>query len=133
MNATQIKNFFNSSFFADGEEKATHMVVSFETAEGKQCKIPGIEFYQSTTIGQIFHAYHEFLKENNSQEVVEENAEAEAIVDQVVQVVYRDNDYMVQLYSDGSCKIRKSNGEFLNVSSPTGKAILKQAKESSQT
>ena len=128
MTATDIKKFYNDHFFVDGQEKDVHMVLSFETTEGKICKIPGIRIWQHTTVGEIFHTYHEFLKENGA--VTTGKTDVGEEVEKVVTVEYRKNEYLVQHYVDGSLKIRKPDGSFLNLASPTAKAVLKEARES---
>lgn len=130
MTANEIKDFFNSHFFADGEEQQVRMDLSFKTSDGKICKIPGVEIWQSNTVGQIFHAYHKFVKKNGPQTANKKsNSVKDPEVEKVRTVEYRSNEYIVQYYADGTTTIRKPNGEFLNQASPTARAILKRAKE----
>ncbi|PHN06157.1 hypothetical protein [Flavilitoribacter nigricans] len=124
MNAETIKNFFNGQFFSDGKAREVQMSLRFTTADGKICEVPGVSIWEKTTIGEIFHTYHDFLKERVGEEPA---FKTDPAVDRVSTVDYRNNEYLVQYYTDGTQQIRKSDGNFLNLDSPTAKAILKKA------
>lgn len=124
MKAEELKNFFNGHFFAAGQPKEVQISLTLETSDGQVCKIPAMGIWEGTTVGEIFHTYHTFLK---AQPTVEETSSGDPEVERVVPIAYRDREYIVQFYTKGGPKIRKPDGEFLNMESPNAKAILKKA------
>lgn len=137
ISSEDVKEFFNSTFFPEGRPQNAQISVTIRRGD-KMVIIPGVKAHPGTTLNDLFHEYHDYLKENGpmgeiSTKEADQNTNPLGDDGQVLdfeQVDYRGNTYLVEERENDLFVVRRTtDNEVLNNQSPTVKAIIKSWKE----
>lgn len=134
MDAAAIKTWYNAAFFSGAEPVEATVSISI-TALGQTVTIPAINLYAEASIDAIVKAWYNYLAQNpGSAPPAPTQVDAEPVqpepqnnIVNVEQVEFRNHQYLIELYADGSSIImNKETKQVINPKSPNAKAILKR-------
>lgn len=133
VSATELKEFYNSTFFDEfGKPKKAHIVLSVKAGE-KEITVPGVKVHPDDSLDSVFKAFYEYLlKAEDIQPDTEETTvvEAENGPREVKEVIFNHNAYLVEWQPDDNYIVRRSdNGVLINEKSPTAKGAVKAFRE----
>ena len=130
MSADEIRDFFNRHFVAEDESALpVHIALTVQVLDsGETITLPGLKAAGTATLYDIFHAVHEYLKENGP---IVQNGQPGAAqpprnkVLNMTHIVHNKKTYFVELREGGLITIQDEQRKALDAGK-TYDAILKK-------
>lgn len=128
--AADVKQFFNSNFFQNGEQIEKYATLTFKLENQEAFSLPCM-INASSTISDVFKGLYMLLQSRDFIEVpqVEEKApeEAKTEIKDFGRIEYKNHIYLVEDRGEGLFYIQRAdNQKPISLASPIGKAILKK-------